>query len=480
MTVERTLKKEMQAERIKVSKSEGDYQIALYTKKGYKTYNLYSKDFQLALKLFFLENHGERLQIKEVLEAINYLELECFKCENVDTLYHRVYLENKSTYLYDLGNNQCVWIQDGECSIEQCPDFLFKHSNNFEPQVSPDFNVDPLDLLYYVEKHFNVMDEDSLILLTLNIVASMCSLEFNHALVMFQGEKGSGKSQALRKFGMIIDPQKSGICSFPSKKDGLVLRLRNSYLVTWDNASFISQQNSDLLCMAITGASDTDRQLYSSTEERIVNLHSIIAMSCINMVARSSDLIDRICLIKLERLQSEDLKTEDELMDSFIEDLPKILGAIFLIINEVLSDTSKVKIKKKIRLADFHEWCVRIGKVLDIDESEITRILFQNRMEMSVDVLEANTASICLIELMKDIEEYVDTPTACLNDLKGVANKLGIDSTTLPRDASRLTRILIPIISELKTVHEIEFSIERGKTRRYHIINRKLFKDEED
>ena len=189
MTVERTLKKEMQAERIKVSKSEGDYQIALYTKKGYKTYNLYSKDFQLALKLFFLENHGERLQIKEVLEAINFLELECFKCENVDTLYHRVYLENKSTYLYDLGNNQCVWIQDGECSIEQCPDFLFKHSNNFEPQVLPDFNVDPLDLFYYVEKHFNVMDEDSLILLTLNIVVSMCSLEFNHALVMFQGEK---------------------------------------------------------------------------------------------------------------------------------------------------------------------------------------------------------------------------------------------------------------------------------------------------
>ena len=78
-----------------------------------------------------------------------------------------------------------------------------------------------------------------------------------------------------------------------------------------------------------------------------MNLHSIIAMSCINMVARSSDLIDRICLIKLERLQSEDLKTEDELMESFIEDLPKILGAIFLIINEVLSDTSKVKIKKE-------------------------------------------------------------------------------------------------------------------------------------
>ena len=162
---------------------------------------------------------------------------------------------------------------------------------------------------------------------------------------------------------MIIDPKDSGICAYTSNKEAIVLRLSKSYFTCFDNVSFISKAISDLLCSAVTGASDTTRRLYTDTEERIVKLHSIIGITSINGVARSSDLVDRSCLIALSRFEKSEIKTEQSVMASFQKDLPFILGAIFNTIAGVLSDRKKVKARHKIRLADFHEKAIKIGRV---------------------------------------------------------------------------------------------------------------------
>ena len=84
------------------------------------------------------------------------------------------------------------------------------------------------------------------------------------------------------KLEMIIDPKDSRICAYTSNKEAIVLRLSKSYFTCFDNVSFISKAISDLLCSAVTGASDTTRRLYTDTEERIVKLHSIIGITSIN------------------------------------------------------------------------------------------------------------------------------------------------------------------------------------------------------
>lgn len=66
------------------------------------------------------------------------------------------------------------------------------------------------------------------------------------------------------------------------RKEAIVLRLSKSYFTCFDNVSFISKAISDLLCSAVTGASDTTRRLYTDTEERIMKLHSIIGITSIN------------------------------------------------------------------------------------------------------------------------------------------------------------------------------------------------------
>lgn len=238
-------------------------------------------------------------------------------------------------------------IEDGECEIEETPDFMFYTDRNFKNQVEPDLSVMPEELLPYIRKHFNVKDEDDVILISILIVSSMLGMNFNHPVILIQGEKGSGKSECLKKLEMIIDPKDSGICAYTSNKEAIVLRLSKSYFTCFDNVSFISKAISDLLCSAVTGASDTTRRLYTDTEERIVKLHSIIGITSINGVARSSDLVDRSCLIALSRFEKSEIKTEQSVMASFQKDLPFILGAIFNTIAGVLSDRKKVKAKLK-------------------------------------------------------------------------------------------------------------------------------------
>lgn len=94
-------------------------------------------------------------------------------------------------------------------------------------------------------------------------------------------------------------------------------------------------------------------------------------------------------------------------MASFQKDLPFILGAIFNTIAGVLSDRKKVKARHKIRLADFHEKAIKIGRVLGIEEDKISDILFQNRLDLSLSILESSSIAICLKELISKVKSMI-------------------------------------------------------------------------
>lgn len=460
--------------------TDGTYLCSIQSNDNKVAYKIYTKKFELAIKSFWKKRYQEILSDKEVQEILNLIEIECFESKNRIKLNHRIYAERRQLiYQLDTDTNTSVLIEDGECCLIETPDFLFDGGADFKNQVEPDFNVPAEELLTYIKKHFNVKNEDDAILLTILIVSSMMGMGFNHPVILIQGEKGSGKSECLKKIEMIVDPKASGICTYTNSKEAIVLRLSNSYFTCFDNVSYIPKAISDLFCSAVTGACDTTRKLYTDTEERILNLHSIIAMTSINGVARSADLIDRSCLITLNRFKKSEIKTESNIMTSFQKDLPSLLGAIFNTIAIVLNDKKKVKANEKIRLADFHVKSIKIGRALGIEEDRITEILFQNRMELSLNILESSSIAICMRILMEDVIEYKDTPTNCLRQLRIIAKQEGIDVTTLPKDAARLTRALILIKDELNSVYGIEVKQKRSKERLYVIKNKNLIEDTE-
>ena len=313
----------LKSKKISVGKAEdGTFLCSIPHNGNKEILDIHSSNFRIAFKSFWKKEYGELLNDKEVQEIISIMEVECYESKNKIRRNHRIYTKGRMLiYQLNTDNNTSVRIEDGECEIEETPDFMFYTDRNFKNQVEPDLNVMPEELLPYIRKHFNVKDEDDVILISILIVSSMLGMNFNHPVILIQGEKGSGKSECLKKLEMIIDPKDSGICAYTSNKEAIVLRLSKSYFTCFDNVSFISKAISDLLCSAVTGASDTTRRLYTDTEERIVKLHSIIGITSINGVARSSDLVDRSCLIVLSRFEKSEIKTGQSVRASFQKDL---------------------------------------------------------------------------------------------------------------------------------------------------------------
>ncbi len=389
---------------------------------------------------------------------------------------NRIFNDTQGQILYDLNSDTetCVCIENGDCYLAESDEPHFLRSSNFKNQVEPDFTFaeKPEKLMYFIRKHFCIGSDKKVKLLSIYVVACLTGMSFNLPLLILTGEKGSSKSSSLRKLEMIIDQKQSGLCSFPKTKDGLMLRLRNSYYTCFDNLSYLSQDASDILAISITGGSMSDRALYENTAERICDIHSIVAMTCIGMVVRSADLLDRTLLIRLARIPSDKIQTEESMWHSFNADLPKILGCAFGALAQTQVIDFKPKTRDRIRMADFHEFSIKVGAVLGIPEDEVNDLLFENQRELSVDAIYSNPAALCVIELMRDKEQYIASPTQCLHDLKHIAKKLGIDSYLLPKDAARLTSALEKVKSELSKVYGIDFQSTRKKSRTYIIENR--------
>ncbi|WP_125142151.1 hypothetical protein [Clostridium transplantifaecale] len=477
------LKKAIEDKSIRaVSTDDGVFQCLLKGDEHSDVLPLNSKHFALAFKLFYQNKFDIRLTDSEIQEAISYLEEEAYS-NPLGTLYNRVYNIDNSQIVYDLNRDDdtVVWVENGECSIEHIDEWLFARTSMFKNQVTPDLTVSPLKLPEYVKKHFNLITDGNVKLLTLYLVTCYMGLVINHPLLMLSGEKGSSKSTALRKLERLIDPKTNDLTGIPKGSDGLELRLSNSYYVTMDNLSYISRQMSDTLSRAVTGGSYAKRKLYEDTTEVCKNIKSIIAINSIYNVVKESDLLDRTLILNLKRIENTEYKTEREIWESFDNDLPKMLGCCFKCLASAMIDTEPVHVKEWIRLVDFHEACVHIGRVLKYSDEEVTELLLSNQKLVNLEAVNENYSATCLIMFMKDRDRYEGSVSELLTDLKEVAENNYIHPTLLPKAPNHLTRQLRKVESNLSQEYGITFKVANaGNYRKIEINKREKITDSSD
>ena len=159
----------------------------------------------------------------------------------------------------------------------------------------------------------------------------------------------------------------------------MLFRSYNGYFVTFDNLSSLSRKISDILAVAVTGGSFSKRALYRNADEIVLDLKAIVAVNGVSLVAKESDLLDRSVILTLKRIAPDKVLTEEELWAEFEKDRPKMLGACFNVLAAALNDMEEVQVRNKIRMADFHVACVKVGRVLGISEEEVSDILWENK-----------------------------------------------------------------------------------------------------
>lgn len=413
---------------------------------------LLRKTFYDTFKIFL---NGKQLQT-----LIEFLEIHPLTDDTVYESACRIY-NGKDCLAYELNKDteECIVITPEEISISNIPNVYFKHAADFENQVEPSWDVEPKDIFSYIHHHFNLKNEKQEKLLVLYLVTAFFGLQISHSLLILTGEKGSSKSTTMRKLEKLIDPKRSDLCGIPKGTDGLELRLANTYFVCLDNLSSINRNISDTIARAVTGGSVTKRALYHNTKEVVLNIKSMIAINGVSVVARESDLLDRSLILELNRISAKKIKSEQELWKEFEQDRPKILGCIFLILSEALYDDKPITVKEKIRLADFHIACIKVGRVLGMTDEEVSELLWENQRKINRHSIDEDMVACCVIELMKNKKSYINSMTGLLGDLNEIATQNSIIGSVLPKTPNHLSNRLSKIRSNLQAEYNITYNI---------------------
>lgn len=448
--------------------------VIFFSEQGQKALPLIGKACELELKLAFRNLLKIKVSRQDYLELQAELEMLAYEHPLEHDLANRVYNDKDGAVYYDLNqdSNEAVVLHDGTAeaiTVDRC---LFKRSVTYQAQVMPDLCAYPKEALGMVKKHFNLLG-DRAILLTLYLVSSFSGLKINHPILVLTGEKGSSKSTTMRKLVRLIDPKNNDLCGLPRNMDNLEIRLANSYLVDLDNLSSIRQGTSDTLARAATGGSVAKRKLYSDSDEVILNIKSLVILNGVSMIVNASDLADRCLFLELKRIKPFAVKTETQIWEEFEKDLPRMLGACLNALALALNDREALQSRKRVRMADWHELCLRIGKVIGVTEDQVNKILFQNQQYANQQILDGDVTALCFIELMHDKTEYTNSVSGLLKELQKIAGENGISESALPKAPNKLTGRLNKVKSNLEQQEGITYTVVNVGTFREIRVKRK-------
>ena len=368
---------------------------------------------------------------------------------------------------YDLKDDSCnvVKVSRDGWEIIKDPPVIFARTKTMYRQVTPERNGN-LDIL---DKWFRYKDENHLIIQKVILVASLIP-NIARPIQVLHGEKGSSKTSTMKLVRDIIDPAIVPVVSTPKTIDDLAVYISKNYVPCFDNIDTISNQVSDLLCIAVTGGGHTKRKLYTDDEEQVMFFQRFIVLNGINVVATRPDLLDRCILLELERIPPNERKEEKVLREEFEKDKPIILGAIFETLSKAMSIYDQVELNNLGRMADFTRWGYAIAEVLGIGGDKFLEAYLNNQNNANIEALESHPVGFAMYKFMEDKTVWSGSPTKLLSELEIVAGFEKIDTTNSnwAKTPNVLSRRLNEIKSNLLDLG-IEFERSKGKNREIKI-----------
>ena len=154
----------------------------------------------------------------------------------------------------------------------------------------------------------------------------------------------------------LIDPNVASLRSLPREERDLAISANNAHVLAFDNVSHLSPWISDALCRVATGAGFATRQLYTDTDEILLDASRPVILTGIVDVVTRADLADRALAIKLEPIEETKRRSEREFMAAFVAVAPGILGALLDGMVHGVRELPRINLKSRPRLADFAEW----------------------------------------------------------------------------------------------------------------------------
>jgi hypothetical protein len=408
-------------------------------------YKVRSSDCRQWLTREFYESEQVAIGDQTLQNVLNTLEAQAkFKGEE-----HPVFLrvaEHEGRIYLDLCDDSwgAVEVDEDGWRIVDKPPVRFRRTKGMLPLPIPEQGGTVDELRPFV----NVTD-DGWVLVLAWVVTSL-RLFPAYPILKLIGEQGSAKTTLAEVMRALVDPHECPLRRPPTTERDLMIAANNSWLVSFDNLSFLPSDLSDALCSLSTCGGFATRTLYTDDEETIFRAVRPILLNGIEGVAPRSDLMDRCVMVELPRIEGQCRKAKAEFWTAFTAARPRILGALLNVVAGALQRLPQARqaCKEWPRMADFAQWATAAEPALGLKPGTF-RTAYQRSLDaVNQAALESSPIIPQLYQVLEGRDgKFVGTATKLLNLFS-----LGQDTRVRgwPRSANHLSGMLQRLAPNLR------------------------------
>lgn len=248
-----------------------------------------------------------------------------------------------------------------------------------------------------------------------------------YPVLSLNGPAGSAKSTATRYLRNLIDPSTAPTLTQPRDEMDAAIKAGSNWVLAYDNVSYISQRVSDALCRIATGNGDSKRQLYSDTDEVILQAKRPQIMNGIPQASKRGDLLQRSLVVTLKPIPGNRREEARDLDQRYQEAQPRILGALCDAIVAALAWRDSIHLVDKPRMADLAVWVTAAEEALGWGPGTFMEAYRDNEDAKAAIEEEDSPLAREIIEFMRECDLWEGTVTGLyylLNARRAVARDL--------------------------------------------------------
>lgn len=265
--------------------------------------------------------------------------------------------------LVDNGSDEILFVKSGD------PINLFKIINAKQTDALQKYYLDRVN--FRSTENITVKEQKLLLEVYLHSLFFE-SIQPTKPIVVFQGETGSGKTDALKAMGKILIGDSFHESSIQKEERDFQSAIYNNYYYQLDNMD-ANKPNwfEDAIATMSTGGSMIVRTLYKNPtdEPTVIHPHCFVSISTMNAKFTRQDVANRTLVFELEKLTNY----ENSFLPIIGRHREEILGNVFLNCQKIikaLEDNQDIIIDSKLRLADFAAFLVKTSDVFNIPNTD--------------------------------------------------------------------------------------------------------------
>jgi hypothetical protein len=316
-----------------------------------EVWGVQQRSFRERLAAWFYAESGRIPSAESVNVALNVLTGRALLQVLVEEVWTRVGEEDGRIYL-DLGNDEWEVVEISADGWEVTPGGIvrFRRPHGMLPLPKPAKGGDIRGLRRYLNF---ATEQDFMLMVGWLLGAFRPRGPF--PVLALHGEQGTAKSTTSRVLRSLIDPNVAPVRGETREGRDLIIAASNSWVVAFDNLSWISTGLSDSLSRLATGGGFSKRQNYTDTDEILIEVQRPVLLNGIDEVVTRGDLLDRAIVITLPRIEQDARETERDFWTDFRHDAPFLLGALLDAVVRALKN-SNLRLAELPRMADFVTW----------------------------------------------------------------------------------------------------------------------------